>query len=220
MRSPFFFAFGLTLTLAACGSDPAPATDGGTSTDTPAATDTGSTTDAGSPGDVPAATDTGAATDAGAATDTGAAADVPAATDAGATTDVPTGTDVPTSTDVPAVTDVPAATDTGTPTDMPVAADVSAAPTFTQVYAIISANCASCHVGGSSGGLTMTTREQAYTNLSAGRVLPGSAAMSRLHCKVTGGASCGSRMPLGRAPLSDAQIRLIGGWINAGARND
>lgn len=214
MRSPFFFAFGLTLTLAACGSDPAPATDGGTSTDTPAATDTGSTTDAGSPGDVPAATDTGAATDAGAATDTGAAADVPAATDAGATTDVPTGTDVPTSTDVPAVTD------SGTPTDMPVAADVSAAPTFTQVYAIISANCASCHVGGSSGGLTMTTREQAYTNLSAGRVLPGSAAMSRLHCKVTGGASCGSRMPLGRDPLSDAQIRLIEGWINAGARND
>jgi len=197
--------FGAALGLAACGSDPAPTpNDAGSVTDTPAA-DTPAA-------DTPAA-DTPAAADVGAAADAPAAADVPGA-DAPAPTDVPTAPDVTTAPDVPTAMDVPSGM------DAPVATDATAAPTFTQVYAIISSNCTPCHVPDTSGGLNMATRAAAHTNLLNGRVTAGSPAMSRLFCKVSGGPGCGSRMPLGRAPLSDADVRVIELWIAAGAPNN
>jgi hypothetical protein len=102
---------------------------------------------------------------------------------------------------------------------LPPPVDAGSAPTFTQVYAIITATCAPCHVGGGSGGLAMGSQGAAYTNLLAGRVMPGNSAMSRLFCKISG-TDCGSRMPQGRAPLTPMQIATIGAWITAGAPNN
>ncbi len=102
---------------------------------------------------------------------------------------------------------------------LPPPVDAGSAPTFTQVYAIISANCAPCHVGGNQGGLVMTTQGEAFTNLLASRVMPGNPSMSRLFCKISG-SDCGSQMPLGRTPLTPVQISTVEAWIMAGALNN
>lgn len=104
-------------------------------------------------------------------------------------------------------------------------------PTFTAVYAIITARCASCH--GASGGLNMSTRAMAHANLvgvaaaggacgSSGltRVTAGDASRSLLYEKVAGTPSCGARMPRNATALTAAQIETIRAWIAAGARND
>lgn len=121
----------------------------------------------------------------------------------------------------------------------PDAAD-AATVTFTQVYTtVISQSCTPCHTmaGGSGitiGNLDMTTKAAAFTNLvnvpAAGascagkgtRVVPGSPTTSILFLKVdrTDPAPCGSKMPLGLPPLSQANVDLIGAWITAGAKND
>ncbi|MEZ4407019.1 MAG: hypothetical protein R3A52_11140 [Polyangiales bacterium] len=104
-------------------------------------------------------------------------------------------------------------------------------PTFTAVYAIITARCVSCH--GGSGGLNMSTRAMAHANLvgasaagsacgSSGltRVVAGDASRSLLYEKVSGTPSCGVRMPRNVTALTAAQIETIRAWIAAGARND
>ena len=56
----------------------------------------------------------------------------------------------------------------------------------------------------------------------AGRtlVVPGDPDTSLLVQKIGAAPPCGDRMPLGGAPLSDAQISMIRGWIAAGANDD
>lgn len=117
-------------------------------------------------------------------------------------------------------------------------------PTFTEVYAIISANCVVCHKPGSSGvtggQLDMSTMTLAYDNLvgvlAAGaacgtdgtnngleRVVAGSSATSLLWNKVasaeTGGpaVTCGASMPRGGPALPAQDVTLVAAWINAGA---
>jgi hypothetical protein len=117
--------------------------------------------------------------------------------------------------------------------------EAAAASTFTQVYNnIISPICVQCHnpggIGVSMGHLDMSTKAAAFTDLvgveAAGiacggkgvRVVAGNANNSILYKKVDPGqpAPCGAKMPLGLAPLTEAQANEIESWINAGALND
>jgi hypothetical protein len=114
-----------------------------------------------------------------------------------------------------------------------------AAPTFTQVYTdIISPICVQCHnpngIGVSMGHLDMSTKAAAFTDLvgvsamgtacggMGTRVVAGNAANSILFKKIdpNQGSPCGSKMPLGLTPLTEAQATEIEDWINAGALND
>ena len=115
----------------------------------------------------------------------------------------------------------------------------AAASTFTQVYTdIISPICVQCHnpqgIGVTMGKLDMSTKAAAFTDLvgvaamgtgcggMGTRVVAGNAADSILFKKIdpNQGSPCGSKMPLGLTPLTDAQANEIESWINAGAMNN
>jgi hypothetical protein len=119
------------------------------------------------------------------------------------------------------------------------AGDAEPAPTFTQVYALISQRCQPCHTtaGGTgvvNGKLDMTSKATAYTNLVgvAGmgtgcngmgiRVVAGDSDMSLLFLKVNPDepVPCGARMPLNMPTLPEEEFEMIQDWIEAGARND
>jgi hypothetical protein len=114
-----------------------------------------------------------------------------------------------------------------------------AAATFTGVYTdIISPICVQCHnpngIGVSMGHLDMSTKAAAFADLvgvsamgsacggMGTRVVAGNADNSILYKKVDPGqgSPCGSKMPLGLTPLTEAQANEIESWINAGALND
>jgi hypothetical protein len=119
---------------------------------------------------------------------------------------------------------------------------VDAAPastTFTQVYTdIISPICVQCHnpqgIGVTMGKLDMSSKAAAFTDLvgvaamgtgcsgDGTRVIAGNAANSILFKKIdpNQGSPCGSKMPLGLTPLTEAQATEIESWINAGAMNN
>ncbi|MEO7651109.1 MAG: DUF1549 domain-containing protein, partial [Bryobacteraceae bacterium] len=84
------------------------------------------------------------------------------------------------------------------------------------VQPILHARCAGCH--GSEkpqGGLSVYTRSALLKGGSHGpAVAPRSSGTSLLIARVSGGAM---RMPLGQPPLSDAEIRILSSWIDAGA---
>jgi len=97
---------------------------------------------------------------------------------------------------------------------------------------ILSKNCAlsGCHFGGSSSlpGVMDLREGRAFSNLvgvrsierpDLVRIAPGDPDNSYLMLKITGAAGIvGARMPLGRSPLSDANIQTIRAWIEAGAQ--
>lgn len=125
-------------------------------------------------------------------------------------------------------------TDAGTPDS-----GMAGGATFTEVYAILSAKCVSCHAGG-AGGLSFNSAASAYTalvgpNRATGtgpctpaeapveRVTPGDPAASFLFIKVTTDplpAGCGDRMPRFMMALEATEIETIRSWIEAGAMND
>lgn len=55
---------------------------------------------------------------------------------------------------------------------------------------------------------------------SLSRIAPNDPAGSYLYRKITGAGITGDRMPQGKPPLTDAQIRLVRDWIRRGAPND
>jgi len=103
--------------------------------------------------------------------------------------------------------------------------------TFTQVYGLIMMGC-SCHVTGNAGGLAMTNKMTAYTNLvgmnstacsSQKRVVAGDPATSVLFHSIdrTNLGSCMvPQMPRGMAKWSAANIETVKAWIAAGAMNN
>ncbi|HQY64668.1 MAG: hypothetical protein IPF92_15265 [Myxococcales bacterium] len=180
-----------------------------------------------------ACSDDPVASDAGAAPTTTTTTTVPTTTSTTTTPPTPTGTGtVPPPVDAGGDTAVPPpdASDGGGP----------AAPTFTMVYStIISQKCGNnCHLKANnpSGGLAMDTKAKAHTSLvgvdvtnactgATKRVVAGDAAKSKIYVKVSAAAAaipgCGNRMPNpGTTPLAAAEIKAIGDWINAGAKND
>lgn len=107
-------------------------------------------------------------------------------------------------------------------------------PTLSSIQAnIFTPKCvnAGCHPGG--GAPMSLANGQSYNTLvgaggtgvtSSGyapllRVSPGNAANSVLYLKVAG-TTLGSIMPLGRPPLSAAEVSAIQTWINNGAQNN
>jgi hypothetical protein len=104
--------------------------------------------------------------------------------------------------------------------------------TFTRVQTeIFTPTCAQlgCHDNlGRQEGMVLTAG-QAYgmivarpsvENPSLLRVSPNDPANSYLYRKITGAGITGDRMPQGKAPLTDTQIKLIRDWIRRGAPND
>jgi hypothetical protein len=97
------------------------------------------------------------------------------------------------------------------------------------VQPILTNNCiSSCHTPGGiapfslQGGVSRANlvNVQAVSSCtSEKRVLPGNAATSVLYKKISG-TSCGNRMPLNLAPLSQADIDKIRDWIDQGAQNN
>jgi hypothetical protein len=96
--------------------------------------------------------------------------------------------------------------------------------------------CTNCHTGALGAGPSdlswdlnqysrvVTNRLMSgYPNVGLPIIEPGFKACSFLYNKITGpdsalvAAGLGSRMPLGRSPLSAADIQLIGDWIDQGA---
>jgi hypothetical protein len=106
-------------------------------------------------------------------------------------------------------------------------------PTLSQIQtSIFDTNCAlsGCHAGATpqmgmnlSAGLAFSNivNVPSMENGALNRVTPGDADNSYLYQKITGAAGItGSRMPLGRAALSQAQLDLVRDWIEAGAENN
>ncbi|MFC2142714.1 hypothetical protein ACFLR7_07260 [Acidobacteriota bacterium] len=104
-------------------------------------------------------------------------------------------------------------------------------PSFAQhIQPIFTASCAlsGCHNAGAAAGLDLSTG-MSYAQLvgitssqdpSRERVDPGDAQASYLVVKIEGRQSEGSRMPLGRSPLSATEIDTIRNWINLGAEDN
>ena len=100
-----------------------------------------------------------------------------------------------------------------------------------QIQPIFDANCTVCHVsGGIADTIMHLNAEEAFDALvgqpsvqdaSLTRVVAGDASASLLFLKVSSSSPpVGVRMPLGGAPLSNADIALIGDWIDEGAANN
>ena len=162
-----------------------------------------------------------------------------------APTPTPTVPPTPSPTPSPADTATPVATVTGTPPATSTATatrSASASPTVTPTLSafgiiqttIFNTTCvdSTCHdAAGMAGGLVLI-EGQSYANLvnvlptnaaalNAGllRVDPGLPDNSFLVVKLAGPPPIeGGRMPLGKPPLSAAQMELIRGWITAGAQ--
>lgn len=110
-------------------------------------------------------------------------------------------------------------------------------PTFSDVYAIITAKCAFCHssgnIGITIGRLDLSTGPHAYANMvgqvstgndcmpkGATRVIPGDAVNSLLIHKLEGTQDCGVRMPDLFPALDPAEVAVFRGWVAAGALPD
>lgn len=96
----------------------------------------------------------------------------------------------------------------------------------TQIQPIFTANCVSCHSGGTAPQGLKLDAQNSFANLvnvnssevpSLKRVKPSDPDNSYLVQKIEGTAAVGARMPRGLPPLSDAKISLIRLWITAGA---
>ena len=112
------------------------------------------------------------------------------------------------------------------------------AATLTQVYSdIFITSCSVCHGmapnAGLNGGLGMITSKDAFYTAVVGKaatsmvctgrgtlIVPFQPVQSLLFQVLTSTPPCGMRMPLGMAPLTDAQMAIFEGWIMAGAKND
>lgn len=99
-------------------------------------------------------------------------------------------------------------------------------PTISNVLQIFESTCAGggCHVGRSASGVRLDSyqaiiKSQGFQYGEA-IVQTGNAEESPLINKIEDNPEFGSRMPLGRAPLSEKDIKLIKSWINNGASND
>ena len=109
------------------------------------------------------------------------------------------------STPAPVPTQAPGTTPTGTPTSPPTNA------TFTEVNAIIQANCVSCHQPPNpSAGLDFTSYDSIVHNtVKTDLVVPGHPEESDLLIHANDNAS-----------LSGAELQVIHDWIAAGAPNN
>lgn len=103
---------------------------------------------------------------------------------------------------------------------------VTAVDFDTQIQPIFTSRCTGCHNVSSAPHGLILSEGRSYDLLvnvaskevpSLKRVKPGDPNNSYLVQKVEGTAAVGGQMPLGRTPLTEAQIDLIRDWISEGA---
>ena len=86
------------------------------------------------------------------------------------------------------------------------------------IQPIVAQSCAGCHTGGgTSGGVhfdTYADTQVQVSNCPEGQTRSLAAVMAE---KVSPSPPCGGRMPLGGAPLSEAQVQRFADWVAAGA---
>ena len=88
-------------------------------------------------------------------------------------------------------------------------------PTWVNVSAILNSNCMPCHGQQRTSGVDVRT----FASITRSRsIVPRQPDRSRLIAAIKGTGNT-VRMPRGRDPLSDAEIKLIEDWIEAGAEN-
>lgn len=88
---------------------------------------------------------------------------------------------------------------------------------------ILTTHCVSCHVPGTAGHDRSGLRLDSYDAILKGTrfgaiVQPGSSVSSILYRLVSGQLDPSIRMPHGQARLSDAEVSMIGTWIDQGAQ--
>lgn len=103
------------------------------------------------------------------------------------------------------------------PADVSYAADIQ--PIFTQ-----SCGGGACHINNSQNGVNLSNYTAVLnsvgTNYGESIVTANVPDSSPLVDKIEPNPDIGSRMPLGRGPLSPEQIALIRAWIQGGAENN
>ena len=87
-----------------------------------------------------------------------------------------------------------------------------------QIQPIFNEHCGNCHLGNSSGGLSLSS----YDNLMEGSnngaiVIPGDHASSIIYDRITRDNIDTGDMPPGNSQLSQTEIDLIAQWIDEGA---
>lgn len=89
---------------------------------------------------------------------------------------------------------------------------------------LLDSKCIQCHVPGGAGFEKSGLRLDSYENIMKGTkfgavVVPGSHVSSTLYRLVSGQADPSIRMPHGQDPLPQADVEMIGAWIDQGAKN-
>ena len=92
-----------------------------------------------------------------------------------------------------------------------------------RIKPILDTHCVSCHVPGKPGYEQSGRRLDSYEALMKGArlnpvVRPGSSLSSTLHRVVSGQLDPSIRMPHGGPILSEENARMIGAWIDQGAK--
>lgn len=91
------------------------------------------------------------------------------------------------------------------------------------VQSIFTQSCggSGCHIDSATNGVRLVSHAAVLGSVGvqygSAVVIPGNAAGSPLVDKISAGPRFGSRMPLGRGPLSGQQITTIRNWIDDGA---
>lgn len=94
------------------------------------------------------------------------------------------------------------------------------------IQPILTTTCggAGCHIDESVNGVELTNYQQVMSSIGeqygAAIVEPGDPGASPLVDKVEPDPQFGTRMPLGRPPLTAQQVMLIRTWIEDGAKNN
>lgn len=93
------------------------------------------------------------------------------------------------------------------------------------VMPIIKENCQECHVAGAPGTTASGLNLESYAGLMKGTrhgpiVIAGDSLVSALNMLVEGRADPSIRMPHGKGPLSDEDIKTLKDWVDQGAQNN
>lgn len=107
----------------------------------------------------------------------------------------------------------------GTPT-AEATEETASAPSFSRdVQPLLNRRCAACH--GVQAGLSVASVADLLNGgLSGPAILPGDAEGSLLVRSLRGTLEGSERMPMGSTALTEAEIDLIGRWIQAGAQDN